>query len=75
MVRLQIFGAWHANPFGIVLFACTAAMIPVAAAGLVRGWGVVATLDELHAEKIAIGLSLLSLGVWIIRIATQAFAG
>ncbi len=75
MVRLQIFGAWHANPFGIVLFLCTAATIPVAAAGLVRGWSVVATLDKLHAEKIAIGLSLLSLGVWIIRVAAQTLAG
>jgi hypothetical protein len=75
MVRLQLFGAWHANPFGIVLFLCTAATIPVAVAGFVRGWSVVATLDKLHAEKIAIGLSLLSLSVWIIRVAAQAIAG
>lgn len=75
MVRLQIGGAWHSNPFGIVLFLCTAATIPVAAAGFARGWGVVATLDKLHAEKIAIVLSLLSLGVWIIRVAVQAIAG
>ncbi len=75
MVRLQVLGAWHANPFGIVLFVVTALTIPVAAVGFVRGWGVVATLDRLHAEKIAIGLSLLSLVVWIIRVASQAFGG
>ena len=75
MIRLQIGGAWHANPFGIVLFACTVAMIPLATAGFVRGWGVVATLDKLHAEKIAIALSLLSLSVWIIRVASQAITG
>jgi hypothetical protein len=75
MVRLQILGAWSANPFGIVLFTVTALTIPVAAVGFVRGWGVVATLDRLHAEKIAIGLSLLSLAVWIIRVASQAFGG
>jgi hypothetical protein len=73
MVRLQLIGAWHANPFGIVLFTVTALTIPVSAVGFVRGWGVVATLDRLHAEKIAIGLSLLSLGVWIIRVAAQAY--
>ena len=75
MVWLQVLGAWHANPFGIVLFTVTALTIPVAAVGFVRGWGVVATLDRLHAEKIAIGLSLLSLVVWIIRVASQAFGG
>lgn len=75
MVRLQLFGAWHANPFGIVLFTVTALTIPLAAVGFVRGWGVVATLDRLHAEKIAIALSVLSLLVWVIRVATQAFAG
>jgi len=73
MVRLQLFGAWHANPFGIVLFTVTALTIPLSAIGFVRGWGVVATLDRLHAEKIAIGLSLLSLIVWGIRVGFQAF--
>jgi hypothetical protein len=73
MVRLQLLGAWHANPFGIVLFTVTALTIPLAAIGFVRGWGVVATLDRLHAEKIAIGLSLLSLIVWGVRVGMQAF--
>ncbi len=75
MVRLQVLGAWYANPFGIVLFTVTALTIPLSAVGFVRGWGVVATLDRLHAEKIAIGLSVLSLLVWVVRVATQAFAG
>ena len=75
MVRLQVGGAWTANPFGIVLFTVTFLTIPLAAIGFVRGWGVVATLDRLHAEKIAIGLSLLSLVVWIIRVGVQAYGG
>lgn len=73
MVRLQIVGAWHANPFGIALFTCTAAFIPLAAIGFVRGWPVVATLDRIHAEKFAIGLSLLSMTAWVVRVATQMF--
>jgi hypothetical protein len=71
MVRLQLLGAWHANPFGIALFLCTVAFIPLAAIGFVRGWPVVATLDRIHAEKFAIGLSLLSLTAWVVRVATQ----
>lgn len=71
MVRLEVAGAWHANPFGIALFLCTVAFIPLAAVAFVRGWPVVATLDRIHAEKFAIGLSLLSLTAWVVRVATQ----
>ncbi len=75
MVRLQLGGAWHANPFGIVLFLCTFAMIPLAATAFVRGWSVVATLDRIHAEKIAIALSVLSMAVWMIRVAVEYASG
>lgn len=71
MVRFQIGGAWHANPFGIALFSSTVAFIPLAALGFVRGWPVVATLDRIHAEKIAIALSLMSLVAWVTRVAMQ----
>lgn len=75
MIRLQVFGAWHANPFGIVLFLATFAFIPFAALGFVRGWGVVAALDKVHAEKIAIVLALLSVIAWVSRVAIQCAAG
>lgn len=75
MVRLQLGGAWMANPFGIVLFTCTFLMIPLAAVAFVRGWSVVATLDRIHAEKIAIGLSVLSMLAWIVRVAIEFSTG
>ena len=75
MVRANLAGAWMANPFGIVLFLATFAMVPLAAAGLVRSWSVVATLDRLHAEKIAIGLSVLCMVVWTIRVSIEYFTG
>ncbi len=68
MIRLEVLGAWHANPFGIVLFLLTAAFVPFAGAGFVRGWSVLAALDRIHAEKIAIGLAALSLVTWVTRI-------
>ncbi len=71
MIRLDFVGAWLANPFGIALFLATAAFIPVAALGFVRGWGVVAALDRMHAEKVAIVLALLSLVTWITRVSVQ----
>jgi hypothetical protein len=71
MIRLEVSSAWHANPFGIALFLASAAFIPFAAIGFVRGWGVVAALDRIHAEKIAIVLALLSVITWGTRVALQ----
>ncbi|MEQ8456395.1 MAG: DUF2752 domain-containing protein [Sandaracinaceae bacterium] len=71
MIRLEVFGAFHANPFGILLFLCTAAMVPVSLLGMVRKLPVVDTLDRLHAEKIAIALSLVSIAVWCVKVGIQ----
>ncbi len=69
MIRLQVGGALSANPFGVLLFTCTAAMIPLSLVGIVRRMPVIDTLDRLHAEKIAIGLSIVSIVVWGARVA------
>jgi hypothetical protein len=74
MVRFEVVGAFHSNPFGIPLFLCTLAMIPLGVLGIVRRMPVVDTLDRLHAEKIAIVLSVLSIGVWLTKVAMQYFA-
>jgi Na+/melibiose symporter-like transporter len=68
MVRLEVFGAAHANLFGILLFLTTVAMIPVAAIGFVKKTPVIDTLDLLHAEKIAVVLSIVSIAVWLFRV-------
>jgi hypothetical protein len=73
MIRLEVIGAANANPFGILLFLCTAAAIPIALYGIVRKLPVIDTLDRLHAEKIAIGLSVLSITVWLARVGIQYF--
>lgn len=73
MIRLELSGAFHANPFGILLFLATAAMVPLALLGIVRRMPVIDTLDRLHAEKIAIGLSIVSVSVWLIRVGMQYF--
>lgn len=73
MVRLELHGAWTANPFGIPLFLSTVAFIPFAALGFLRGWSVLDALDRVHAEKIAIALSLMSVITWVARVAIQMF--
>jgi len=73
MIRAQVVGAAAANPFGILLFLVTAATVPVAAVGLVRGWPVFETLDRLHFEKWALLLVCTSLVVWGTRVATLYF--
>ena len=71
MIRMQVGGAFMANPFGILLFLCTAAMVPVAGLGIVRRMPVIDLLDRLHAEKIAIALSVVSVVVWIVKVGLQ----
>ncbi|HJL16328.1 MAG TPA: DUF2752 domain-containing protein [Sandaracinaceae bacterium LLY-WYZ-13_1] len=75
MIRLDVVGAFGANPFGILLFLCTAAMVPLSLLGIVRKMPVVDTLDRLHAEKIAIGLSVVSIVVWMVEVGVQYLAG
>lgn len=75
MIRMQVGGAFAANPFGILLFLCTAAMVPLSILGIARKMPVIDTLDRLHAEKIAIGLSIVSIVVWVTKVAIQYFGG
>jgi len=69
MIRAEVVQAAAANPFGVPLFLVSFFTIPVAAFAFVRGLPVLDTLERLHFEKIAIGLSLTSIVVWGIRIA------
>jgi Protein of unknown function (DUF2752) len=69
----HIVAAAHANAFGILLFLVSAATIPVALAGLVRGWAVVPVLERLHIEKWALVLALVSMTVWVARCLTTFF--
>lgn len=73
MIRLEVIGAFHANPFGILLFLCTAAIVPISLLGIIRRLPVIDTLDRLHAEKIAIGLSILSIVVWVVKVGIQYY--
>lgn len=73
MIRMEVGGAFSANPFGILLFLCTAAMVPLSLLGVARRMPVIDTLDRLHAEKVAIGLSIVSITVWISKVAIQYF--
>ncbi len=74
MIRLQVVGAFHANPFGILLFLCTAAIVPISLFGIIRKLPVIDTLDRLHAEKIAIGLSVVSIVVWVVNVSLQYYS-
>jgi len=74
MIRLQVVGAFNANPFGILLFLCTAAIVPISLLGLIRKLPVIDTLDRLHAEKIAIGLSVVSIVVWVVKVSLQYYS-
>jgi hypothetical protein len=73
MARLQVIGAAHANPFGVLLFLVSFATIPVAAWGFVRGAPVFETLDRLHFEKWAILLCVTGVSVWVAKVVTLFF--
>ena len=70
MIRGDVVEATRANPFGVMLFLASATIAGIAAIGFVRGWGVVATLDRLRAERWAILLAVSSLTVWVVRVVT-----
>lgn len=74
MIRFEVIGAFQANPFGILLFLCTAAIVPISLLGIVRRMPVIDTLDRMHAEKIAIGLSIVSIVVWVVKVGIQYYS-
>ena len=66
----QIFGAVHANAFGVFLFAMTLASMPISLRGVVTGESVMDVLDRIRIERWAVLVSVISLTVWCVRIAT-----
>lgn len=72
MVRLEVVGAARANPFGVPLFLVTFFSIPISALGLIRGWGVLDTLDRMRFERVAVMLSLCAIVSWGVRVAALA---
>ena len=73
MVRFRFVEATQANPFGVALFLVTLAGIPVSSMGIVRRLPVMATLDRLQVEKVAILLAVCSVVVWAVRVATLVY--
>lgn len=70
MVRGDVVGAATANPFGVMLWLFSAAVMILGAVGFVRGLSVIDTLDKLQADKWAILLSVSSLTVWGVKVIT-----
>ncbi len=71
MIHGDVAAAASANPFGIMLWLVSFSTMIVGAVGFVRGLPVIETLDRLQADKWAILLSVTSLTVWCIRVATM----
>ena len=69
MIRFEVVDAAHANVFGVPLFLITFVGALVAMFGFVRGLPVMATLERLQVEKIALAVAVCSITVWAVRIA------
>lgn len=74
LARAEMVSAFVANPFGLLLFAATIAFIPVALIAGVRGDPVVATLDRIRADRVAMFLAVSSIAIWVVRVLLQYFA-
>jgi len=70
MVRGDVVGAATANPFGVMLWLVSAAVMVLGAVGFIRGLPVIDTLDRMQADKWAILLSVSSLTVWGVKVLT-----
>ncbi|MEO0323786.1 MAG: DUF2752 domain-containing protein [Myxococcota bacterium] len=71
MVRFEFVDAVRANPFGVALFLVCAFGVPIAAAGFLRGWPIIDTLERVSFDKVAIALSASSIVVFVARVAAQ----
>jgi hypothetical protein len=68
MVRMEIVDALRASPFGVSLFLVSLAAVPLGFHGMARGTPVLATLDRLRVELVAMGLSAFALVAWVVRV-------
>jgi hypothetical protein len=68
MIRLELGGAFAANPLGVLLFSVTALGVVVAGVGMGRSLPVIRTLDRLHFEKVLIVLGVGALLIWLSRV-------
>jgi len=75
MVRMDIAGAFAANPFGILLFLVTVASLPVSFAGVVRALPVLETLERVQLDRILLVLAVVSVGTWVVRVAGLLLGG
>jgi hypothetical protein len=73
MAHFDPIHAAFANPFGVMLFLVTLAMIPIATVSAWRNYAVIAVFDRLRADKWALLLACCSIGVWVIRVVTLYF--
>jgi len=69
MIRFEVVDAARANVFGVPLFLITLVGGLVAMVAFVRGLPVMATLERLQVEKIALAIAVCSITVWAVRIA------
>lgn len=71
MVRFEWVEAVRANPFGVPLFLVSFIGLFVAAAGFVRGWSIIDTLERFQFDKVAIALSASSVVVFLAKLAAH----
>jgi len=69
MVRLDLPGAFGANPFGVLLFLVTVASLPVSVVGALRALPVVDTLERLQLDRVLMVLAIASMVTWLARLA------
>jgi hypothetical protein len=69
LARGQLALAVHANAFGVVLFACVLASLPLAVWASARKRAFFETFARIRAPRIGVALILLGFVNWIVRVA------
>lgn len=75
MMHGDLVAAARANPFGVLLFAATAASLPVSLVGAVRALPILDTLDRFHVDRVLMTLALASIGTWAVRLGAAWLGG
>jgi hypothetical protein len=69
LAQLEVQRSLSVQPLGLPLFVLALLLVPLSALGVARSWSITRVLTHLRAERLALGITLAALVVWVARLA------
>lgn len=71
LAHFDVLASLRANPMGLPLFLATCLFVPIGVHALVKGRSVMAFIDSVEADRVALGFVVVTLLVWGSRVMAQ----